>query len=195
MILRLLTAVLCLAFFTLLIVGCSSNTRNGATQNNNDQKQMEISQQQTKATIEIKPNPQQELMNISELPTDEAAKYQADLPLTERAELIEELSSKISKNSMQYVEKMFPDIEVQKNVPLDDATNIMNLGPEIWYYSTEGDFTIITNETLNSPIYIFNGKNPTSEKIEEAKGAVKSMLSTTKANETQSGGNIKSATQ
>lgn len=114
-----------------------------------------------------------------------------DLPVQSQASSINSTNQKIQEaeevamamdhNGFNQIKFLFPDLtkvmDINKN---DDQRNIMKAGPESWYYSAEGDFTIAVCNEANSPIHIFEGKTPAQTEIDEAATMIKEMMAENK---------------
>lgn len=160
----------------LLLAGCdtsapttpepteSTPTSDGTTQN-------------TDVSVEVTGDGDMDAMeSMEELSPSEAAKYQADLPLNERIELANDLAMAMPKNGMKQMKVMFPDLSKTKDVGSDDPLNMMNMGPESWFYSTEGDITIAVCNMANTPLHVFTGLNPSEAEVKDAMEMMKEMM-------------------
>lgn len=158
----------------LIMSGCNTNTP-APTTTSTDQPSTQA-HQETTATIAVVDEDKNMMEMEPELTAEEAAKYQADLPLTERKELAVDLAMKMPAMGMDEMMIMFPDLEKVKDVPGNDAANMMAMGAESWMYSAEGDMTVVVCNVAKTPIHVFEGQNPTATDVAEAKMEMKAMM-------------------
>ncbi len=110
------------------------------------------------------------------LSAEEAAKYKADLSLEERTKLAKELSVIQPKDGFNQLKAMFSDLKKVKTIPDSEKTNMMKMGNEEWFYSEEGGFTAVNCVMVNTPIYIFDKKDPTDQDVEAGMEEMKKMM-------------------
>lgn len=127
-------------------------------------------------SIEVTGDEEMDMESMAELTPEEVAKYRSDLPLAERIELAGELAMHMPINGMDQMKTMFPDLEKTRDVGDDDPLNMMMMGPESWMYSEEGDITIAVCVGANSPLHVFEGKDPSAAEVEEAKEMMMEMM-------------------
>ncbi|MFC1616098.1 thioredoxin domain-containing protein [Patescibacteria group bacterium] len=139
---------------------------------NNDQAPTEQVQEP-----EPEPEPTQPQIQMpAELTKEESDKYKSILTLWERNLLAYELAEKMPSNGMEPMMRMFPDLSKTKETNSNDPQNLLKQNTESWYYSAEADFTIIVFFLSGSPIYIFEGQEPTQEEINEASTIINTRI-------------------
>ncbi len=127
-------------------------------------------------------DPSNAMMEI-ELPdpltAEESEKYKSDLPVEEKITLAKELAKQMPKDGLDQMEALFPDLNKTKKIANEDPKNMMKMGQESWYYTEEGNLTIVICDSVRSPIYVFEGDEVTEENINEAMNSMTGNSSST----------------
>lgn len=110
------------------------------------------------------------------LSAEEASKYRADLPLTKRLELAQELAGKMSRNGMQQMQAIFPDLKKAYDIPDQDPRNLMQAGPEALYVSSEGNLAVSVCVEADSPLHLFKTTNPLQADFTQVKQDTEKMM-------------------
>lgn len=135
-----------------------------------------LNTENTESTTEEEMMMEMEMEIPPALTNEEAAIYQADLPIEERITLAKDLAMKMPKDGMNQMQIMFPDLENIEKIETEDSRNLMQMSPESWHYSAEADITIVVCDAANSPIHVFSGSNPSQEEIKEAADLMHEMM-------------------
>lgn len=90
---------------------------------------------------------------------------------------VQELVMKMETNSLIKIQSLLPDLRLLKAIPADSMENIMQMGPETWYYSQELNQIIAVCDAIQAPMHVFEGEVPKASDINLAKNMMKEMSS------------------
>lgn len=91
-------------------------------------------------------------------------------------EKVLDLAHKMEKDAMNEVKSIYPDLAFVKTIAKDDNINLMGMSEEDWLYSAEHDVTVVSCKGLNTPSYIFDGKNISDAELAKVKTEMKEMM-------------------
>lgn len=102
---------------------------------------------------------------------------QADMPLGERMATVEAIIHEMPKDGMNQVMAAFTDLEMTKELTKDDPMNISEgMSEEAWMYSAKDDVTVVVCKALNTPAYMFQGKEMSEAELLKAKTMMSQMM-------------------